>query len=172
MAFSERSAHKFFEQVSVQIGDKTHMFRRSRSLDDDACPVFEHGDLEKSVRLRVEDISRDTDGVAWLNGCCLFCKGQLPPHIAGALPSGFDAQHELVESIGAVQVPAAEVIGVSRVISTSAWRSLSPSDRSGMCHHEAAFVETDDNVAKWKVAHAKKRDSNGASAPVGRRRRR
>ena len=111
------------------------------------------GDLEKSLRLRVEDISRDAEGVAsWLNCCCLFSKGQLPPHIAGALPSGFDAQNQLVESIGAVQVPAAEVIGVSRVISTSAWRSyvrsLSPSDRSGVCHHEAAFVETDGDVAK------------------------
>ena len=118
----------------MQIGDETHMFRRLRSLDDGACPVFEHGDLEKSVRLRVEDISRDADRAAWLYCCCLFSKGQLPPHIAGALPSGFDAQHELVESIGAVQVPAAEVIGVSRVISTSVWRSLSPSDRSGVCH--------------------------------------
>ena len=104
------------------------MFRRLHSLDDDACPVFEQGDLEKSVRLRVEDISRDADGITWLHCCCLFSKGQLPPHIAGALPSRFDAQHELVESIDAVQVPAAEVIGVSRVISTSTWRSLSPSD--------------------------------------------
>ena len=62
MAFFERSAHKFFEQVSAQIGDETYMFRRSRSFDDGTCPVFEHGDLEKSVRLRVEDISRDTGG--------------------------------------------------------------------------------------------------------------
>ena len=67
MAFPERTAHEFFEQASVHIGDKTHMFRRLRSLDDDVCPVFEHGDLEKIVRLRVEDISRDADGVTWLH---------------------------------------------------------------------------------------------------------
>ena len=171
MAFPERTAHEFFEQVSVQIGDETHMFRRLRILGDGACPVFEHGDLEKTVRLRVEDISRDANGVGWLHCCCLFSKGQLPPHIAGALPSGLDAQRELDESIDAVQGPAAEVIGVSRVISTSAWRSLSPSDRSGVCHHEAAFAEEDGNVSKWKVAHAKQRERNGASAPVGHRRR-
>ena len=41
-----------------------------------------------------------------------------------------------------------------------------------MCHQEVAFVEEDANVAKWKVAHAKIRENDGASAPVSRGRRR
>ena len=73
MKYSDRIAHEFFAEVSVQIGGETYTFRRSRNLDDDV-PVFEHGDLEMRVRLRVEDISRDTDGVAWLHGSCMYSK--------------------------------------------------------------------------------------------------
>ena len=171
MAYPERQAHEFFAEVGVQIGDETYTFRRSCNLDDDACPVFEHGELEMRVRLRVEDISRDADGVAWLHGSCLFSSGQLPQYVVGAL-SGFDAQHELAESIGAVQVPAAEVLGVCRVLSTSVWRALSSEERGGVCHQEAAFVEEDGNLAKWKAARAKTREGCDASAPQRRARRR
>ena len=171
MQYSDRNAHEFFAEVSVRIGDKTHTFRRSRNLDDDACPVFLHGDLEMQVRLRVEDISRDADSVAWLHGSCMYSKAQLPPAVVGSLPPSFDSAHELVESIDPVQVPAAEVNGVVHVLSTSAWRARG-SAVVDTCHQEAAFVEEFDDTAKWKVAPVKRRDENEPGVGARRRPRR
>ena len=121
------------------------------------------------MRLRVEDISRDTDGDAWLHGSCMYSKAQLPPAVVGSLPPGFDKAHELAEIIGPVHVPAAEVSGVVHVLSTSAWRSRG-SAVVDTCHQEAAFVEEFDDTAKRKVAPAKRREEREPERDGGRRR--
>ena len=120
---------------------------RTRPLSDDWCPVFEHGDGSIGlVRLRVDDISRDADGAAWLHGYPLYSKSQLPASAAAALPSGFDDDRELVESIDAYQVRAGDVCGIAPVVSKSALRAVRAS--SG-CHHGAAFVEEFDDTGHW-----------------------
>ena len=137
------------------------------------CPVFEHGDLEMRVRLRVEDISCDTDGAgAWLHGSCMYSKAQLPPADVGSLPPGFDNANELVELIGPVQVPATEVSGVVHVLSTSAWRARGSAVVVDTCHQEAAFVEEFDDTAKRKVAPAKRREESEPEREGGCKRRR
>ena len=151
---SERQHHQFFERADITIGDPATAraivvaVPRTRPLSDDWCPVFEHGDGSIGlVRLRVDDISRDADGAAWLHGYPLYSKSQLPASAAAALPSGFDDDRELVESIDAYQVRAGDVCGIVPVVSSSALRAVRAS--SG-CHHEAAFVEEFDDTGKWK----------------------
>ena len=84
----------------------------------------------------------------------IYSKSQLPASAAAALPSGFDDDRELVESIDAYQVRAGDVCGIVPVVSSSALRAVRAS--SG-CHHEAAFVEEFDDTGKWKITNPKYR---------------
>jgi hypothetical protein len=175
ICYAERQDLEFFSEIDIVVAGIPHTLRRTRDLADDMCPVFEHGGHEQLVRLRVEDISRDSDGLAWIHGSCIYTKAQLPPSVVAALAPDFDPHFELAESIDQVQVPAAEVRGVVRVLSTSAWIAAGgPVTKA--CHQGAAFIEEFDDALKWKMALTKVRDTSGAAAaaaaaPDGRRRR-
>ena len=79
---------------------------------------------------------------------------------------------ELAESIGQMQVPASEALGIVCVLSTAAWRAaqMGPSSHPlvGVCHQERAFVEEFSDLREWKTAPPKQRPIPGAVA-VARR---
>ena len=163
---SDREQHEFFERIIMTIGEgRAQTFCRTRSLADDACPVFEHdGDGIGLVRLRVTDISRDSDGKPWLHGFPLYSKSQLPSSTVAALAPAFDPNSELVEGIDLYQVDASTVRGIVRVLS-SASASLTHGDGpvvvDATCHQAAAFVEEFPN-GKWKVTKPKFRPEAGS----------
>ena len=172
IAYADRQELDFFEKILIVLAGKSYTFRRARDFSDDLCPFFQHGQHKQHVRLRIEDISRDSDGVAWLHGNYLYSKSQLPPAVVGDLAPAFCAIYELAESIDQVQVPAAEVIGVMRVMSTSAWLAAGGS-ATNASHQGAAFIEEFDDASKWKVVPPKTREANNAAAEsAGRQRRR
>ena len=81
--------------------------------------MFEHDEFEQLVRLRVNGISVDADETTWLHGYWLYSKAQLPADARNIRPPlDFDDTRELVESADPISVPAVELRGLVRVLST------------------------------------------------------
>ena len=86
----------------------------------------------------------------------MYSKAQLPADARNIrLPLDFDDNRELVESVDQISVPAVELRGLVRVLSTKQWREAGAPD--GACHQEAAFVEEFDETRKWKTAQPTQR---------------
>ena len=178
MPFAKRSTHSCFDAVTISWRSssgqqQSHLLTRARDLSEGWCPVFFHEDLDELVRLRISDISVDSDSQTCLHGHCLYTNRQLPPNARGVqLPPSFIESTELADRIDQMQVPASEVVGVVRVLPTAAWRAaqMGPSSHPlvGVCHQERAFVEEFSDLRKWKTAPPKQRPIPGAVA-VARR---
>ena len=103
-SFAKRSTHSCFDAVTISWRSssgqqQSHLLARARDLSEDWCPVFFHEDLDELVRLRISDISVDSDSQTCLHGHCLYTKRQLPPNARGIqLPPSFIESTELAES--------------------------------------------------------------------------
>ena len=157
MSHTERQKHVCYENITLKLpGQQPRDLQRGRELSEDWCPVFEHDEFEQLVRFRINDISVDSDDTTWLHGFWLYSKAQLPTQARNIrLLVDFDDSRELVESVDQVSVPAVELRGLVRVLSSEQWRKAGKPN--GACHQEAAFVEEFDDIRKWKTAQPTQR---------------
>ena len=62
MQYTERQKHTCYENITLSFpGQQPCDLKRDRDLSEDLCPVFEHDEFGQLVRLRVNDISVDSD---------------------------------------------------------------------------------------------------------------
>ena len=157
MSHTERQKHVCCENITLELpGQQPRDLQRGRELSEDWCPVFEHDEFEQLVRFRINDISVDSGDTTWLPGFWLYSKAQLPTQARNIrLLVDFDDSRELVESVDQVSVPAVELRGLVRVLSSEQWRKAGKPN--GACHQEAEFVEEFDDIRKWKTAQPTQR---------------
>jgi hypothetical protein len=168
-----RAREDFFDKVLVTLPDGTERtLERKRDLDDDHA-VIAAMDSGVLIRIRVEDLVRDENGVGYVLGSRLYTRSQLDASAESKLPSSFDTLRELVESLNQVAIPLVSIAGFSRVVSSAQAKELKRSDPDGnWAHQGTAFVDEND-TSPWELVKNKERphfeDHNDRSS---RRRRR
>jgi hypothetical protein len=128
---------------------------RDRRLDDDQCLVFEDDDCNTFL-FRIEDVSRDEKGEAWVHGAYLYSAAQLPTETQAELPANFDRSCELIESVNRVMEPLLEVKSVTRVTPLSSARGANSKFRAGRVYVDDMPLP---KGSAWLLKKSKSRDS-------------
>jgi hypothetical protein len=152
-----RVREDFYEEVLVTLPDGTERkLERKRDLDDDYAVVAAM-DSDGLIRIRVEDLVRDENGVGYVLGNRLYTRSQLDASVASKLPPSFDTLRELVESLNQVAIPLVSIAGFARVVSAAQAKKLRKSDPDGnWAHQSTAFVDEND-TSPWKLVQKKER---------------